>query len=166
MLQPDSLRVSDTSVVARFLQVRSLIHDHLGRVEQMIQDLYHVEPTRRVHPTLISHVRSGFIRPGEGELWPVFFLTTIDLSVALCLDLTADRVASLGTTINGPQRIRQRGWEDWWGWEKPLAGLHTDFYELPAERQQDAILAWYTTNLEWLAGSGLLQKKSALLRSE
>jgi hypothetical protein len=166
MLQPDSLRVSDPSVVARFLQVRSLIDLHLAKVERLIQERYHVQPTRRIHSTLISHVRGGFVRPGEGELWPVVFMTTIDISVALCIDLTSDRVAGLGTMINGPQRIRHRGWEDWWGWERPLAGLHPDFFDLSAELQEDAVAAWYSSGLEWLAGSGLLQRKSALLRSE
>jgi hypothetical protein len=160
MLSSDSLRASDPAVIARFLEVRSLLHDaHLPRVERLILDRYLVQPTRRIRSTLVSHVRNGFIRPGEGELWPVVFMTTLDISVALCVKLPDERVASLGTTINGPQRIRQRGWEDWWGWERPLAELHPSFFELSAAQQQDAVAAWFAAGLEWLAGAGLLRRK-------
>ena len=157
----DSLRISDAAVVARYLQVRSLMHDHhLARVERLILEHYLVQPSRRIHSTLISHVRTGFHRPGEGELWPVVFLTTVDISVGLCVDLTGERVAGLGTMINGPRRIRQRGWEDWWGWERPASALHADFFALTAAQQEDAVVAWYSEGLEWLAGSGLLRRKS------
>src|SRR5258708_503474 len=110
MQSSDALRVSDAAVVARYLQLRSLLHDrHLTLVERLILDRYLVHPTRRLPSTLVSNVRTGFIRPGEGELWPVVFLTTVDISVGLCVELPAERVAGLGTTLNGPRRIRQRG---------------------------------------------------------
>jgi hypothetical protein len=86
-------------------------------------------------------------------------MTTVDISIALCIDLTAERVASLGTTINGPQRLRQRGWEDWWGWDRPLSALHASFFELSASLQEDAIVGWYSSRLEWLADSGLLLRR-------
>jgi hypothetical protein len=157
----DSLRASDAGVVARFLEVRSLLHDrHLARVERLIVDRYNVEPTRRIHSTLVALVRGGFVRPGEGELCPVVFMTTIDVSVALCITLSSERVAALGTTINGPQRIRHRGWEDWWGWERPLSGLAPAYFDLPAAAQEDVLTRWCAEQLEWLAGNGLLQRKS------
>src|SRR5690349_6577287 len=119
MQTSEALRASDAAVVARYLQLRTVLHDrHLARVERLVQERYLVQPSRHIHPTLVAHVRSGFARPGEGELWPVVFLTTVDVSIALCVDLTAERVASLGTMINGPQRLRHRGWENWWGWER------------------------------------------------
>lgn len=156
----DTLRASDAAVVARYLQLRSLFNDrYLTQVERLILERYQVLPARRVLPSLITQARTGFIRPGEGEVWPVVFLTTIDISLGLCAELSADRVAGLGTTINGPQRIRQRGWEDWWGWERPLAGLQPGFLDLPATRQEEAIVAWYGEGLEWLAGAGLLRRR-------
>jgi hypothetical protein len=157
----DTLRASDAGVVARFLEMRSLLHDrHLARVERHILDHYRVQPTRRLHSTLVALVRSGFMRPGEGELWPVVFMTTIDVSVALLIDLTAERLAALGTTINGPQRIRHRGWEDWWGWERPLSALAPAFFDLPAAGQEDALARWCADRLDWLAANGLLTRKS------
>ena len=82
MPQPECLRVSDAAVVARFLQIRALVHDHpLERIERHVAQRYAVEPTRRIPPTLVSHVRAGFVRPGEGELWPVVFMTTVDISL-------------------------------------------------------------------------------------
>jgi hypothetical protein len=161
MLPADSLRVSDPVVVARYLQVRSLMHDyHLARVERLILERYAVQSSRRIHSTLMSHVRAGFLRPGEGELWPVVFMTAVDIVLALCIDLSSERVAGLGTMINGPRRIRQRGWEDWWGWERPASALHPAFFDLSAAQQEDAVAAWYSEGLEWLAGSGLLLRKS------
>src|SRR4051794_22713346 len=122
-MQPDTFRLSDAAVVARFLQLRSLFHDrHLARVEQLILTRYLVQPTRRLLPTLVADIRTGFVRPGEGELWPVVFMTPVDISLGLCVDLSPDRVSSLGTMVKGPQRIRQRGWEGWWGWETTLPG--------------------------------------------
>jgi hypothetical protein len=161
MPQPECLRVSDAAVVARFLQIRALIHDHpLERIERHVAQRYAVEPTRRIAPTLVSHVRAGFVRPGEGELWPVAFMTAVDISLALCVELSAERVAGLGTMLNGPQRIRHRGWETWWGWERPLGQVRAGFFDLDAASQEDAIVAWFGEGLEWLAGAGLLRRKA------
>jgi hypothetical protein len=147
-------------VAARYLQLRSAFHDrHLARVERLILERYLVEPTKRIHPTLVAQVRSGFVRPGEGELWPVVFLSTVDITVALGVQLSPERVAGLGTTINGPQRLRHRNWEDWWGWERPLGGLHPQFFEMSAAQQEDVFVAWYAEGLEWLAGGGLMRRK-------
>jgi hypothetical protein len=160
MQTSEALRASDSAVVARYLQLRSAFHDrHLARVERLVQERYRVQPSRRVAPTLVAHVRSGFLRPGEGELWPVVFLTTVDISLALCVELSPERVAGLGTMLNGPQRLRHRHWEDWWGWERALGSLHPDFFDLPAAMQEDAIVGWYAECLEWLAGSGLLLRQ-------
>jgi hypothetical protein len=161
MSHADTLHASDAAVVARYLQLRSLLHDrHLARVERLVLERYQVEPTRRAHSTLVTHLRAGFERPGEGELWPVVFLTTVDISLALCVELSPERVAALGTTVNGPTRVRHRGWEDWWGWERPLGQVHPDFYRLTPEQQEEAIAAWYAEGLEWLAGNGLLRRKT------
>jgi len=160
MQSSDSIRSSDAAVVARYLQLRSQFHDrHLARVERLILDRYLIQTTRRLHSSLVAHVRAGFLRPGEGELWPVIFMTTVDISACLCVELTPDRVASLGTTINGPQRIRHRGWEDWWGWERPLAQVRGDFFDLSPNQQEDAIAGWYGEVLEWLASNGLLRRR-------
>lgn len=157
----DLLRTSDAAVVARYLQLRALIHDHyLPRVEKLLQARYVLQPARSVASTLVSHVHAGFVRPGEGELWPVVFTTMVDISVALCVQLSETRVASLGTMINGPQRIRHRGWEDWWGWEKPVGQLHPEFFTLSAPLQEDTLTQWYLEGCEWLAGSGLMRRRS------
>jgi hypothetical protein len=156
----DAFRSSDAAVVARYLQVRSAIHDrYLTRLERMVQERCLVQPTRRLPATLVTHVRSGFVRPGEGELWPVFFLTAVDISVALCVELSPERVASLGTTLNGPQRLRHRGWEDWWGWEKPLGALHPQFFELSATAQEDTLADWFGEGLAWLLDNGLVRRR-------
>src|SRR5262245_12653524 len=162
MSTPAVLRSADAAAVARYLQVRGLLHDrHLARVERLILERYHVQPTRRLHSSFAAHVRSGFVRPGEGELWPVAFTTTVELSVALCVELSAERVAELGTTLNGPRRIRHRSWEDWWGWEKPLAQLCADFFSLNADDQEDAVAAWFGERLEWLAAGGLIRRRQS-----
>jgi hypothetical protein len=156
----EALKASDAAVVARFLQVRAVFHDrHLARVERLIQERYLVQPSRRLHSTLIAHVRGGFVRPGEGELWPVVFLTVVDISLALCVELSEERVAGLGTMLNGPHRLRHRTWEDWWGWEKPLGTLHPDFFDWSVQQQEDAVVAWYQECLDWLANGGLLLHK-------
>jgi hypothetical protein len=160
-MNADSVRASDAAVVARYLQLRTLLHDrHLARVDRLILDRYVVQATKRIHPTLPFHVRTGFVRPGEGELWPVVFMTTVDITLALCVELSGDRVAGLGTMINGPQRIRHRGWEDWWGWERPLGQLRPGFFDLDGQQQEDLFVAWYAEGLDWLAGSGLLRRKA------
>jgi hypothetical protein len=165
MQPPEALRLADAAVVARYLLVRSVIHDrHLARVERLVLERYLVEPSRRVHPTLLAHVRAGFERPDEGELWPVAFLTAVDVSLALCVELSTERVAELGTTVNGPQRLRHRGWEDWWGWETALGALRPDFFDLGPAEQEDAIAAWYGEHLEWLTGAGLLARRPGAQR--
>jgi hypothetical protein len=156
----EALRESDPAVVSRYLLLRTVIHDrHLARVERHILERYDVEPSRRLPPTLLTDVRGGFVRPGEGELWPVVFLTPVDITVALCVAISAERVASLGTVLKGPQRLRHRGWEDWWGWESALADVHPQFFELSPREQEDAVTAWFATGLEWLVGNGLMHRK-------
>jgi hypothetical protein len=160
MPSADSLRASDAAVVARYLQLRTALHDrHLARVEKLIRERYVVQPTRRLHSTLVAAVRGGFERAGEGELWPVVFLNTVDISLGLCVELSPERVAKLGTTVNGPQRMRQRGWEDWHGWERPLGQVQAGFFDLAPQQQEDAVAAWYAEGLEWLAVAGLLRRK-------
>ena len=88
-------------------------------------------------------------------------VTAVDLTVALCVTISAERVSSLGTMLRGPQRLRHRGWEDWWGWESNLAGLHPQFFDLSPLEQEDAVAAWFAAGLEWLVGSGLLQRRAA-----
>jgi len=156
----DGLRVSDASTVARYLQVRSQFHDRLlARVEQGVGERYLVQPTQRLPATLVTVLRGGFVRPGEGELWPLVFLTPVDVTLALAVHISAERLASLGTMLKGPHRLRHRQWEDWWGWETTLAEVHPRFFELAAAEQEDAMVAWYGDCLEWLAGSGLLRKR-------
>jgi len=160
MAASDVLRASDAAAVARYLQVRGLLHDrHLARVERLILERYQVQPTKRLHSSFAAHVRVGFVRPGEGELWPVAFTTTVELSLALCVELSPERVADLGTTLDGPQRIRHRSWEDWWGWERPLAHIAADFFDLDAAAQEDAVAAWFGERLEWLAKDGLIRRR-------
>ena len=87
-------------------------------------------------------------------------MTTVDISLALCVELSPERVAALGTTVNGPQRVRHRGWEDWWGWERSLAHLQPGFFDLAGPQQEDLVVAWFAEGLQWLAGSGLLRRKA------
>lgn len=155
-----TLRLSDAAVVARYLQLRTLFHDRLlARVEVLAQDRYDVQLTGRIPATLVALVRKGFARPGEGEVWPVCFLTPVDITLALCVQISNERLANLGTVVEGPQRIRHRHWEDWWGWETNLDALHPTFFGLPAAGQEQAVLAWFAAKLEWLAHNGLLRKK-------
>jgi hypothetical protein len=159
MLPDDGLRVSDAAVVTRYLQLRSHLHDRvLARVESHVEARYRVQPTRRLAATLVALVRGGFVRPVEGELWPVVFLTPVDVSLALCVQIAPARLTSMGTMLNGPQRMRHRHWEDWWGWEVPLAGVRPGFFDLSAAEQDDAMVAWYVDHLEWLAQSGLMHR--------
>jgi hypothetical protein len=159
MSSGDGLRVSDAAVVARSLQLRSHFHDRiLARVEHHVETHYRLRPTHRVLATLVALVRGGFERPVEGELWPVVFLTAVDVSLALCLRIAPERVASMGTVLGGPQRIRHRYWEDWWGWETTLAGVRPGFFDLSAAEQDDAMVGWFVDHLEWLAQSGLMQR--------
>jgi hypothetical protein len=159
-MDTDSLRPSDAAVIARSLQVRAVFYDRLlARLEQLIPQRYLVQTTTRLHATLPALVRTGFVRPGEGELWPVVFLTPVDITLALAVQISQERVAVLGTMVNGPQRLRHRLWEDWWGWETNLPGVTARFFELKAEQQDDAMVAWYTQGLEWLVNSGLMRRR-------
>jgi hypothetical protein len=156
----DGFRVSDAAVVARYLQLRGgLIDRLLARVEQLVPERYDVRPTRRVHSTLVAQVRGGFERDGGGEVWPVVFLGAVDITPALCVQITPEQMAGLGTRLNGPARLRHRHWDDWWGWEKPLSSAHPPFFDLPGAEQEEALVAWYVEGLEWLANSGLLRRK-------
>jgi hypothetical protein len=163
MPSPDQLLPSDAAVVARYLQLRALLQDrHLAGVERLMLQRYEVQPTRPQHATLTVLFRGGFVRPAEGEIWPVVFLTPIDVYLSLCFEISAERVAGLGTQLNGPQRIRHRHWEDWWGWEQPLAALHPRLFELDPGQQEEVVAAWYARGLEWLAHGGLLRRKEGL----
>jgi hypothetical protein len=156
----DRLRVSDAAVIARALQVRGLFYDRLlTLLDQLIPQRYSVQTTTRLHATLPALLRTGFVRPIEGELWPVVFLTAVDITLLLALQITPERVAGLGTMLKGPQRLKHRHWEDWWGWETNLAGVHPNFFELSAAEQDDAMVAWYREGLEWLANSGLMRRR-------
>jgi hypothetical protein len=156
----EQLRPSDPATVARYLQIRSHFHDHvLARLEALVLERYAVRPTHRLQGTLPALLRVGFERPGEGELWPVVFLTPVDLTLALCLQITSERLAGLGTVINGPQPVRHRHWEDFWGWETSPAELHAQFYDLPPDGQERALLGWFGDRLEWMAHNGLLRRK-------
>jgi hypothetical protein len=156
----EALRSSDAAVVARYLQVRSFVNDRLlAHVEKVLQEKYQVVPTRRLVSTLTAHVHGGFVRPDGGEVWPVVFLTAVDVSVALCVQLSPEWLASLGTTLNGPQRMRHRLWEEWWGWEKGLGAVHPHFFDLPAGGQEEAVVAFYCEGLEWLVHNRLVSRK-------
>jgi hypothetical protein len=157
----DELQAGDPVVVARFLQVRTILDRWMARVERLTLDEYDVTPTRRLAATLTTHLRAGFFRPGEGEMWPVVFLSAVDLTAALCVEISPERVANLGTQLNGPRRLRRRHWEDWWGWETPLGEIVKDFFDLAADRQEEAFVAWYAENLKWLAHGGLLRHRGA-----
>jgi hypothetical protein len=160
MDSPDSLRLSDAAVIARALQVRSLFYDRLlARLEQIVPQHYSVQLTTRIHATLPALVRTGFVRPVEGELWPVVFLTPVNITLVLAVQITKERVAGLGTLLKGPQRLKHRQWENWWGWETNLPSVHPQFFELTATEQDDAMLAWYREGLEWLANSGLMRRR-------
>lgn len=159
MSLPDGMRVSDPTVVARYLQIRTLFHDQLlSRVERLVNERYSLVSTRRILSTLTALVRSGWARSDGEEIWPVVFLTSVDVTVALCVQISAENLANLGTLLNGPQRIRHRLWEDWWGWEKGLQGLHPGFYDLTWAEQEEAIVSWYQDGFEWLARGGLIQR--------
>lgn len=160
MQTSEALLVSDAAVVARYLHLRSILNDrHLARVERLILERFRVQPCQRIPPTLVVQVRGGFLRPGEGELWPIIFLTAVDILPALCVELSPERVADLGTMLNGPQRLRHRHWEDWWGWEISLAQLDPHFFEQTAFHQEELLAAWYSEHLDWLAGAGLLRRR-------
>jgi hypothetical protein len=160
MSNPDALRSADASVVARYLQVRSIFHDQvLARLEQLVPARFDVALTRRINPTLLAQVRSGFERPEEGEIWPVIFINAVDIHLALCFQITMERLASLGTVMNGPSRVRHRSWEEWWGWEKKLSEVHSRLFDLPVADQHEALVQWFLEGFEWLAHSGLVMRR-------
>jgi hypothetical protein len=156
----DGLREIDDSVVTRYLQIRSFFHERvLGRIGERILEQFAVTPTRRIGATVVALLRNGFVRLDEGELWPVVFLTPVHIAPALCVQISGERLAELGTMLNGPQRIRERHWEDWVGWETPLASLAPTFHNLSHEEQEATILGWYQNHLDWLVNADLLQRR-------
>jgi hypothetical protein len=161
MSTPEPLHAADVTVVSRYLHLRAIFHDHvLAPLEKLALERYQVQLTRRILPTLVAQVRNGLVRLDGEEIWPVIFLTPADITLSLCVQITSERLAHMGTLLNGPHRMRHRHWEDWWGWETPLAEIHPRFFTLPAGQQQEALLAWYVDGLEWLANSGLLLRKA------
>ena len=114
MSSPEELRITDAAVVARYLQLRSHFHDQLlAAVEEKLCAGYDVQPTRRIPATLAALVRNGYYRPCEGEIWPVVFLTPVNITLALCIQLSAERLAE-------PRYGRQRSAADP---PPPLGGL-------------------------------------------
>jgi len=160
MDQSAAIRVSDAAVVGRYLQLRSHLHDRLlAQVEHLVLARYDVQLTTRIPATLVALVRKGYLREREGEIWPVVFLTPVDITLALCVQITSERLTNLGTVLQGPQRLKHRHWEDWWGWETTLPELHPRFFDLTPVEQEDAVVTWFGTRLEWLVHNGLLRKK-------
>src|SRR5260370_41364512 len=98
----DELRAGDPVVVARFLQIRTVLDRHMARVERLVLDQYDGAPTRRLTAPLPTHLRSGFVRPGQGELWPGVFLAAVDLTPALVGGSSPERVADIRPPIHGP----------------------------------------------------------------
>lgn len=156
----DPLRESDAAVAARYLYLRGHFLDRiLTRVEELILARFVVQPTQRLHATVSCLLRNGFVRPGEGELWPMVFLTAVDIHLALCVQISSERLTKMGTMMHGPRRLRHRHWEDWFGWETSPGGVHPQFYTLTATEQDDAMLAWYASHLDWLADASLLARR-------
>jgi hypothetical protein len=155
----EQLRLTDAAVVARYLQLRGYFQDGLlAQVEERLRTCYSVQPTRRLPTTLAALVRNGFHRPEEGEIWPVVFLTPVNITLALCIQLSVARLAALGTVVNGPRPIRHHHWEDWWGWEASPAEIHPRLFHLMGSEQEELILAWYDKHMEWLARNGLMSR--------
>lgn len=156
----EQLYESDPAVVARYFRLRNQFHDHLlAAVERQLCARYAVEPTRRIPTTLTALVRSGWYRPGEGEIWPVVLLGNT-VTLALFIQLSGERLAELGTVMNGPRPMRHhRHWEEMWGWETTLTDVHPQLFTLPAPAQEVALVGWYNLGLEWLARNGLLKRK-------
>ncbi len=157
----DGLKAGDPGVVARYLQIRGYFYDQvLAEVEKALVASYVVVAVRRIPPTLPVLVRQGFLRPGDGEIWPVVFLSPRGVSVAVCAQISSTRLAALGTTVNGPQRIRQKTWEGWWGWETRLGDVSPGFFELAGAEQDQALSGWYERRFEWLATNGLMRRRT------
>lgn len=157
----DQLHDTDPAVVARYFRLRNYFHDHLlAQVERQLTTRYEVQPTRRLPATLTTLVRNGGYRPGEGEIWPVVFLGFTGITLALFIELSNERLAALGTVMNGPRPMRHhRHWEEMWGWESSLVGVHPQLFALPPEAQEVTMLGWYTMGFEWLARNGLMKRK-------
>jgi len=156
----EQLRLTDAAVVARYLQLRGHLQDCLlALVEERLLARYDVQPARRLPATLSALVRNGFQRRQEGEIWPVVFLTPVNITLALCIQLSAARLAALGTVVNGPRPIRHHHWEDWWGWEATPVEIHPRLFHLTGPEQDELIVGWYDKNLEWLARNGLMARK-------
>jgi hypothetical protein len=161
-MQSEAILASDEAVAARYLQLRTIIHDrHLARVERLVLERYDVELVRTRHSSFVCSLRTGFLRPGEGEVWPAVLLTMTEISVALFFEVDAERMAAMGTVLRGPHRVRHRGWEECWGWENTLADVHAHIFDLTAPDQEEALATWFTGNFEWLAHAGLLKRKAA-----
>jgi hypothetical protein len=160
MTPAEQIHESDPAVVARFLQLRSYFHDTLLMlVDHLLRSRYELEPTRRIPATMTTLLRNGYHRPGEGEIWPVIFLGAVDITLGLFIQLEGERLAGLGTVINGPRPIRHRHWEDMWGWETSLGAVHSRLFTLPPAEQEAALLGWYNMGMEWLARNGLMKRK-------
>src|SRR5262249_39965735 len=63
MESAECIRLSDPAVVARYLQLRSVLHDrHLARVDRLFPERYEVQPARRMPATLaLSRETSAFV---------------------------------------------------------------------------------------------------------
>lgn len=160
-MSSEQLRASDPVVVMRYLRLRNYFQDSLlARVDAHLAERYEVQPTRRVPSALMVLVRNGYQRPGEGEVWPLVFLGPMDVTLGLLIDLSNDRLAALGTVLNGPRPMRHhRHWEDLWGWETPLGEVHPQLFTLDPDGQASALFGWYTSGLEWLVRNGLMKRK-------
>jgi hypothetical protein len=160
MSPAEPLYESDPAAVARYLQLRSYFHDHLlTNVDRQLRESYELQPTRRIPATMTTLVLSGYIRPGEGEIWPVVFLGAVDITLALFIQLAGERLAGLGTVVNGPRPVRHRHWEELWGWETSLSGVHPQLFGMSPTVQESTLLGWYLTRLEWLVRNGLMRRK-------
>jgi hypothetical protein len=161
MLSSDKLHESDPAVVARYLHLRNYFHDQLlEKVDKLLSTRYEVQPTRRIPSSLTTLVRNGYFRPDEGEIWPIVFVNTVDITLALFIQLSNERLADLGTVMNGPRPVRHLHWEEMWGWEMPLAAVQPRFFTLEADAQAEALLNWYTGCMEWLVRNGLMKRKA------
>lgn len=159
-MSTEALRARDDAVVGRYLQLRSLFHDGLlAELEQLVPERYQVALSRRIGSTLLAQLRAGFVRAGDSEIWPVVFLTPGEIRLALCVQITSEELRGLGTVLNGPYRMRQRHWEEWWGWDKALAE-DPQFFDLTGEEQQEALVRWYLDGFEWLVKNGLLGRNA------